>query len=245
MKVIRNSKAGTLTFVPVDRAERGILNQIIKVSKPGDVFGYDGRKSDPETGYTVALTFYANAKRKKVTKTTGNFTSISYKYVGGVKLELTASDEDSLKAIRSLRDAVYFSSGEITFIGSEPIEGKQSIIITVNRCQHCSANLVSRHTCEWKTCDACAAKCKHNYIHGVVHGGSAGNMAMGEFCDKCGRGKPEPEGAREKSQIERELQVERELGVTVVYKQGPIKSPRQAIKLLRTARRHKKANASK
>lgn len=245
MKVIRNNQAGTLTFVPVVKAEQRVVNRIIKVSKSGDLLKYGGRRSDPKTGYTVMLTFYAKAKQKKVTKQTGNITTITNEYVGGVKLELVASDKDSLKAIGSLRDAVYFSSGGITFLDSEVVEGKKAITITVKRCQHCRANLISRHTCEWKTCDACAAKCNHNYVYGMVHGGSAGNMAMGEYCDMCGRGKPEPEGAREKGQIERELQVERELGVTVVYKQGPIKSPRQAIKLLRTARRHEKANASK
>lgn len=245
MKVISNQKAGTLTLVPTAKAEKKVVGQIIKVSKPGDLLDYDGRRTDPETGRTVMLTFHANAERKQVKVQQGNLTIISHEFVGGVKLELTASDQQSLDAIRSLRNAVYFGSGGIIFLDSEMVDGKQAVTVTVQQCKHCKANLISRHACEWSTCDACAAKCDHKYIYGAVHGGSAGDIAMGEYCEKCGRGKPEPKGTRQKDQIERELQVEREMGVTVLYKRGSIKGPRHAIGLLRTARRHEKANVRK
>jgi hypothetical protein len=78
----------------------------------------------------------------------------------------------------------------------------------------------------------------------MVHGGSAGNMGMGEFCGKCGRGKPEHEGTRKKSQVERKLEVQWELGMTVLYKgDGPIKTPQQAVKMHRLVRRYRKAQA--
>jgi len=98
--------------------------------------------------------------------------------------------------------------------------------------------------CEWKTCNACKDKCEHVYEPGLVHGGNAGMMAPGEFCGKCGRGKPEDPGVRQKTKIENELAVERELGIKVIYKNLPGgMGPNDVVQYERFKRRLLKARA--
>jgi hypothetical protein len=107
------------------------------------------------------------------------------------KINLTATDDVDEEPIRHARDAIYFGGGGLILLGCTESAGVPTLEFAIDRCKHCSKPIVSMFECEWKTCDACADKCGHEYERGMVHGGKAGAMGVGEFCGKCGRGKPE------------------------------------------------------
>jgi hypothetical protein len=238
MQIIRNKEVANFIFVPTEEKETEVLNQIIAIAKPDDKMTYGGRNGgDGDKPFVVYLHLGSHTEE--------NMTIHRDEEVGGVKLELRGSGEDSDNEVRLIRDVCFFGSGGLIFLGTCEVDGKTAIIVTASKCKLCGGPMISMASCEWRTCDACASKCEHDYVSGMVHGGNVGNMGIGEFCDKCGRGKPEPEGARKKNQIERELEVERELGVKVFYKEGPVQTPREAAELNRVIRRHHKALSRK
>lgn len=242
MQIIRNKEAATLTFVPVEQGEAEVLNSIIAIAKPEDKMSYGGRGGG-KNGEPFVVYLHIGSRREAVVKKSGNVTIHSHEEIGGIKLELRGSGEDNDQEVRCIRDTCFFGAGNPIFLGTAEVDGKTAIVITMKRCKLCNSPMISMVSCEWRTCDACAAKCEHEYERGVVHGGSAGNMGMGEYCGKCGRGKPEPEDARKKDQIERELEVEKELGINVLWKEGPFEGPRHFAEVNRTVRRYRKAKA--
>jgi hypothetical protein len=184
MKIVRDEKSATFTLVPVEKSEKSILAAIIKILKPGDKIFYGGRDDD-ENGF-FTLDFYAGARKKKKTEKTKGFTCISTVYVGGIKLTLCGSTKDDKKEIKQIRSSCYVSAGEFIFISETEVDGKKAIIVTIRRCKLCRAKMITLTSCEWGICDACAAKCRHNYINNITHGGF-----FGKFCGICGRGKTE------------------------------------------------------
>jgi hypothetical protein len=163
-------------------------------------------------------------------------------HVDGIELILRGSAEEDKNEVGRIRDTCYFGSGSLIFIGETEVNGKKSIVTTSKRCKHCGVKMIQLVACEWNTCDACAAKCEHHYVKGAVHGGGT-DIGVGKFCDICGRGKPRPEGEREKSIIEHHLEVEKELGIPVFHDVGetPFVSSQEIVKASRLARRHKKS----
>ena len=139
--------------------------------------------------------------------TSGNVTVHRTVHVDSVKLILIGTTEEDKHEVGRIRDACYFGSGGLIFIGETEVDGKKAIITTAKRCKHCGSGMIRYFDCERSTCDACAAKCEHNYVRGAIHGGGT-DIGVGEFCDKCGRGKPKAEDEREKSVIEHHLAVE-------------------------------------
>jgi hypothetical protein len=70
-----------------------------------------------------------------------------------------------------------------------------------------------------------------------------GLPGFGEYCSKCGTGKPLAEGEREKTKIEQELEIQNKLGIMIAYKNGPPHSPKQALEMNRVVKRYRRAKA--
>ncbi len=242
MKIIRDEGTATITLVATNAEETEALKNVITISKPRKKMSYGGCVGK-DGGRPFAIYLHMNSRRKRVVEEFSNVTMRSTKLVGGAKLEILGTTEADDQEVRSMRDTCFFGSTGFFYLGSSDVGGEVSIIITAQFCKHCHSYMISRVGAEWKTCDACAEKCRHKYIRGTIHGGSAGNLAMGEYCRKCGRVKPELEGARKKGQIERELEVERELGIQVRWKgESPFVGPRHFAEVDRLMRRHARAS---
>lgn len=232
MKIIRNEISQTWTLVPVEEGEAEVLTSFAAMLKPEDELSYGGRSGDDHM--TCKLHLHVGASREPRTTTRGNVTIHRTVYVGGVELILRGTTETDKNEIWSVRYGAVYSG--LIFLGETEVDGKKAIVVTAGRCKHCGAAQLNP---EWQTCDACAAKCEHNYVKGAVHGGST-DIGVGEFCDICGRVKPRPEGGREKSAIEHHLEVEKELGIPVFHKiEGtPLVSSQDIVSANRLARRY-------
>ena len=240
MKIIRDDQLATLTLIPVEGNEEQIITSIVAILKPEDKLSYGGRGRDGDDDKFCAIYLHAGGRKEKQSETIGNVTMIHTVHVDSVKLTLIGTTEEDKHEVNRIRNTCYFGSGGLIFIGETEVDGKKAIITTAERCKHCGAGMIYYLDCEWSTCDACVAKCEHNYVRGAIHGGST-DIGIGQFCNKCGRGKPKAEGEREKSVIEHHLAVEKELGVKVIYKDGPPINPRQAVEVNRLVRRHSKS----
>lgn len=151
--------------------------------------------------------------------------------VGQRELVLSPTGVDDQRALGIIRDTCYHGSGGLIFLGAIDVDGVHGFRFTGSRCKHCDAPMLDFGRCEWKMCCACAATCTHTYMRGVVHGGK-NQFGMGEFCTTCGRGKPEPEGTPEKTMAAAHLEVVRELGIAVRYKNLPF-TPEEIVRLER------------
>lgn len=241
MKIIRDMQLATLTFVPVEATEKQIIASIAARLKPEDKLSYSGRGRDVSDDKFCVIHLHAGGRKEERVKTDKNGTVHRTVYVDSVELVLHGTTEEDKHEVSRIRDMCYYGSSGLIFIGEVEVDGVKAIVTTGLRCKHCDAGMIYYYNCEWKTCDACAAKCEHNYVRGMIHGGEVGDMGVGEYCDKCGQGKPRVEGEREKSKIEHHLAVEKELGVNVIYKDGPPTTPRQAVEVNRLVRRHSKS----
>lgn len=240
MKIIRDKQLATLTLVP-EADEEQVIASIAAMLKPEDKLSYGGRGRDSGDEKFCTVHLHAGGHKELRTETTGNVTVHRTVHVDGVELILQGTTEEDKHEVGRIRDTCYFGSGDLIFLGETEVDGKKAIVITGLRCKHCGAGMIRYSDCEWRTCAVCAAKCEHNYVRGMIHGGSVGELGIGEFCDKCGRGKPRVEGEREKTKIEHHLAVEKELGVNVIYKDGPSITPRQAVEVGRLVRRYSKS----
>lgn len=237
MRIIRNMDLATLTFVPVELGEEEVLAAIAVTLQPEDKLIYCGRDDDGDDGRFYILYLHAGGQAESKITFKGGLTIESTERVGGVKLTLVGTTEEDKREIVSIRDTCFFGSGGLVFLGETEVDGKKAMIFTARRCKHCNAGMLRFGACEWGVCDACAAQCEHTYVHGMIHGGDVGDMGVGEYCDKCGRGKPSHQGERQKTTIEHHLDVERELGVHIFYKNGPPDTPTEVVALGRFERR--------
>ena len=240
MKIISDKQLATLTLVPVEADEEQVIASIVAMLKSEDKLSYGGRGRDGDDDKFCTVHLHAGGREEERSETSGNVTVNRTVHVDSVELVLRGSTEEDKHEVGRIRDMCYFGSGGLILIGETEVDGKKAIVATGKRCKHCGVGMIRYFDCEWRTCDACAAKCEHNYVRGMIHGGGT-DMGVGEFCDKCGRGKPRAEGEREKSVIEHHLAVEKELGVNVIYKDGPPITPRQAVEVGRLARRYNKS----
>lgn len=237
MNIIRDKQLATLTFIPVEADEEQVIASITAMLSPEDKLSYGGRGRDGDDDKFCVVYLHAGGRKEKRVETHGDVTVHSTEHVDGIKLTLVGTTEEDKHEVGRIRDTCYLGSGGLIFLGETEVNGKKAVVMTAKRCKHCGTGMIGYVDCEWSTCDTCAAKCGHNYVHGAIRGGGT-DIGVGEFCDKCGRGKPKAEGEREKSVIEHHLAVEKELGVTVLYKDGPPTTPRQVVELERLARHH-------
>ncbi len=236
MKIVRDKQLATLTLVPVELDEEQVIASIAAMLKPEDKLSYGGRGQDGDDNKFWTVRLHAGARKERQSKTEGRITVTQDVHVGGVELVLRGSTEEDKYEVNSIRNTCFHGgSSGLIFLGTLEVDGKTAIVTTAKRCKHCGAQMIRYDDCEWNTCDACAVKCEHNYVHGAIHGGNT-DIGVGEYCNKCGRGKPKAEGEREKTLIEHHLAAERELGMHVVYKDGPPMTPNQAVEFRRRAR---------
>jgi CheY-like chemotaxis protein len=202
MHVEQDRAVGLLTFTAVTSEEETLLQDLGATTAFGQILKYKGRGSiTPNASY-------------------GEHMWLQFSYGEDKKLELLATTEEDEKAVRQLRDAIYFGKGGLTFTGYFVRNGKPSVDFTIAQCKACHKSIISVIECEWLYCDACAAKCEHQYKRGATHGGGV-DLKIGDFCSVCGRAKPEPKDEPEKPLYDHHIAVERELGIHVFYSNFP------------------------
>ncbi len=219
MKVLRDLVNGTLTLQPSTDGETAVLKEIQATITPGELLAYTGRSgASPNDPISERM-------------------RISFVLNGGT-FEIIATSDSDEDPVRWTRDAIFFGGGGLILLGHHDVDGLPALEFTIGRCGICNKPIVSMGECEWKTCDGCKDKCAHEELdRGIIHGGDAGASAVGEFCIKCGRAVPKPEGSRKESQIEKDLAVQRELGIIVLYRDLPFGAgPQDVVQVRRIAR---------
>ncbi|OHA66245.1 MAG: hypothetical protein A3D63_01230 [Candidatus Wildermuthbacteria bacterium RIFCSPHIGHO2_02_FULL_49_17] len=207
MHVEQDRPVGLLTLTAVTPKEEVVLRDLGTASVFGQILRYQGRGSiSPNAPLSERMW-------------------LRFSYGFGKKLTLLATTEEDEKAVRQIRDAIYFGGGGLIFTIYSVRDGKSSVDFAIAQCKVCDKPVISLVECEWLYCDACAAKCEHRYERGPIHGGGV-DLGMGEFCGICGRGKPKPEGEPERPLYDHHIAAEEELGVQVIYENLPGITPR-------------------
>jgi len=196
MRIICDSKLATLTFVPVEAEEKRVIASIATKLKPGDKMVYGGRKDFGDNREFCDIRLHAGGRKATKTEDNGKGRFTYPIHIGGTELVLHGSTEEDKHEVNRLRDICFFRTGGLVFLGKTKVKGDKAIIITGEFCKLCNKQMVRFVDCEWGICDACAAKCKHNYVFGPVHSKEG---RLGEYCDKCGRGKPRIKGKKAKA----------------------------------------------
>lgn len=171
MNAKSNEAKGIIALTSATEAEETSLRALITKGK-GFQLKYDGREgADCNDPLSERMSLYFK--------------------LDGQRATITATNDESEQNIRFARDAIFFGGGGLTLVDHEEADGKMQANVCIAFCKHCNAPLIEMGRCEWKTCEACVAKCEHEYEDGHVHGGEAGVLGVGKFCVKCGRGKPD------------------------------------------------------
>jgi hypothetical protein len=231
MKVIRDNKRKVFILVPVENEEQKTFAKLVSAMNKGDVFEYGGREDD---GRHCKIFLHFGAKTKNRVKRDGCVTVRDSVLTGGVRVVVQGTNDDDKSEVGGLRDVCYFGGCSPIFMGPVKVQEEAGIAITLKLCKHCQAPMIGLVECEWSVCDACAKKCQHEYEKGIVHGGPAGTGAIGQFCGKCGRGKPNSVDTK-KSDAEHKVAIEEELGISWIYT-DTILTPRQIATQERVAR---------
>ena len=212
MRVLKQVDAGVITLIPADDAERGTWSTALARFYIGDLLTYVSRSgADPRDPYHMRM-------------------ALRFKTSAG-PIELVASDEESEKAVRGLRDAIFFGGGGLIFTAETWVDGARAFAFTIGRCKICNNPIIMMHECEWKTCKACKEKCEHVYERGAMHGGGR-DLFVGEFCSKCGTNKPTSVDEPEPPVIDQHIAVVEELGIQVLYHNYPGLGPHELKKFL-------------
>lgn len=205
--VEQDRPVGLITLTATTPEEEVVLQDLGAVAVFGQILGYGGRGSIASSApYTEHM-------------------YLRFSYGEGKEFTILATSEEDEKAVRQLRDAIYFGHGGFTFTGYSVRDGRPSADFTIAQCKVCNKPIISRVECEWLTCDACAAKCEHQYKRGATHGGGV-DLGVGEFCGVCGRAKPKPEDEPEKPLYDHHIAAEEELGIQMIYENLPGMTPR-------------------
>lgn len=134
MKVMRDDKSDTLTFVPVDSREEQAVLDVIAAIKPNVKLAYGGSEPD---GDSRIVYFCAGARREIRRKTKRNVTISYYVHVGGVKLALRGSTDCDKNEIRQIHRTCFLGSGDgLIFIGEAVVDGKKAIVAALSRSDH-------------------------------------------------------------------------------------------------------------
>ena len=217
-------------FVPVESNEVKWLSLLIKTLKKGDLVHYDGREDDKEDRRFCDIHLrFGKWQKKERTKKYKNGSSFRWsEIVGGHKLKIRGSTEQDRHEVNRVRNGACYV-GSLVYLNEVEVDGQRSVVFTIGYCPHCGVAMIDSTSCEWRICNACAAKCKHNWVEGLVKGGGIpGGHGVGKFCDKCGRGKMPTKRQKKMSQAEHALELERKLGFLTIYKNTPL-TPRQIV----------------
>jgi len=191
MRIIRNDVLFNYILSPLKLEERQDIGFIISNFKPGDKIRYGGRESkNDEEIYSIY--FEINDANKKFI--------------------LIGNTEEDKNEIKEIRNACFFGSGSLIYLGKTDFCGEESIIITLAYCKLCNKQIIDFSECNGLVCNSCADKCEHKYVPGFFHG--TVDIGVGEICSICNRVKPE---IRKKSLKEHHLAV-KEAGIILIDK---------------------------
>jgi hypothetical protein len=199
MRIVRDETTGTYTFVAVTDEEVELLCAIRTRIEPEDKIIYCGRRRDEsvEGDRFCVILLNAGGREERRTRTTESGMQVNVPvYVGGVPFTLCGTTEHDKRCVGSIRNACYFGSAGLIYLSTHDVDERPAIVVTCMRCPHCNANMVDMTSCEWRTCNACAATCDHRYERGVVHNPKT-DIDIGVFCQKCGRAKRDTEEVTE------------------------------------------------
>jgi hypothetical protein len=168
MHIKTKDDEGLIILSGTNEEEEAIL-RALSLKEPGFILKYDGRSG-------------AEANSPLTERILLHFS------LGGQKVTIQATNNEDENHVRSMRNAIYFGSAGLNVRSHHKDGTKIHLNVCVNFCKHCKAPLVGMLESEWRVCEACVALCEHTYKQGPVHGGKAGVMSHGTFCNKCGRG---------------------------------------------------------
>ena len=207
MRIFRDIVAGTLALIPADRGEKRTMINVLGAITSGRRLWYCGRR-DTDHDPAQALMFRAGGYSEQFIEASPFCTYRGYRYKGGVLLVLRGTNLRDKKLLLGVRSAVYMNGGTLHLL--QQLRGGGAVF-TAKRCKHCRTPMIDRISCEWNTCNLCALVCVHEYERGAVTGGGV-DIGIGEFCGKCGRGKPLPR----LTQDEHHMAVGAEFGIQVI-----------------------------
>jgi hypothetical protein len=166
MQITISEETGTFKLTPVDPEDSAFLAVLADGIDP---LKYSGRTgAHPRDPYHRRMILMFREKDRKVA--------------------FGASTDQDEESIRQIRDAVYLSNASITFLGASDA----GFAFFVTRCKHCNTPVIKPGECHWRTCAACREKCAHEYHMGHLIGGNDDTpLSEGEYCKKCGLGKPD------------------------------------------------------
>lgn len=221
MNIRENEEKGLFTLSPTNGDEEAFLVAVKTSLSIGQSLEYNGRSgAEIRAPYSERMI-------------------LAFK-LEGQRHEIQASSDESEDVIRSIRDAVFLSAGKLILQGHSEADGKIAVDFCTTFCKLCNAPIISPMRTHWKVCRACSDKCSHEWKEGMVNNG--GLPGYGEYCSKCGTGKPQAEGERKRTKIEQELDIQNKLGIKIVYKgDDPPRNPEEAIKMNRLIKRYRRA----
>lgn len=215
MRIIRQPVDGKLLLVPRTKKEAVTVSAIKAVLLPGQTIEYDSKKVNNK-GEVSQLYLYAGARREERTFNFQGITVHRNVFVGGVKLVLKGALKSDKEELGAIRDMCFFGSSGLVFLGTTKIGGVESLITTGAFCKKCQHPMITMRECEHMICDADVARCDHKYERSPIHGAGI-DIRMGEACIECGQVKPLTEEQKNMSALDQALEVERELGVTIIF----------------------------
>lgn len=191
MRISENVEKGVWQFRPSTDEEVKQLEEIARVIPISGELKYDGRSDD---------TSLANESDEW-------FVCVHLKYeVDGEEktLKLIGTDIPDKYVVNGIRNVLYMGSSSklvLVELGSDA----DGIVLTFanTTCKICGKHVGRRVECDWRVCDDCAEKCDHMYDVGLVLSEGASGLGAGNYCTKCGRGKPGQYIERDRGKIER------------------------------------------
>lgn len=166
LNIQANNEKGVFSFRPSNEEEDAFLKAVTAARQPGGKIKYNGRSSA-----TVGSPCYERMVL--------NF------LLDGRELKFNASDDQSEEVIRRIREVAFFVTGALVFIDQTEVDDKFVVNFCVACCQLCNNSIIERGCADWKTCESCIEKCKHDWTLGLKKDLSG----SGEYCSKCGASK--------------------------------------------------------
>lgn len=211
-----NEEMGLWTLIAVSEDEATLVSNATALLQVKDKIIYRGSSSNRETRELKHIRFHVGGKpEQKITRNPSGGSTHETIYVGGVEVIVEPSTPYSRMVMGGMRDTCFFADGCIYFIEASSIQGLPTIVCTGSFCKHCNSPILKPGRCEWHTCDACVEKCEHEWKEGSVHGGDAGDLGLGQYCGKCGIGKPN--GISKLPISVQHLMLQKQYGMTVMY----------------------------
>jgi len=217
MRVVENREAGTFTLTPDGTDEQTIVGQLLARLNARDRLEYNGQVQKGRDKPMI-LRFNAGGKPIRVPVVVeGHAIGTESGFDGGVTLDLSGSDDESIAALAPMRDMCFLASGGLIFLREGEIDGVASIVCTGGFCNHCQSPVIGPMTTEEHcVCDKCAKNvCEHEYEETLMLSPAFGLIAA-EACKHCKRLSPSAvERAQKTPKLERLIEAQKMFGGTV------------------------------